>query len=61
MQMECLTSSFQLSELNTYGVRLGALPPVGPAVPDSQIVYVLPSVDLTLLAKPDTTSVVGPA
>jgi hypothetical protein len=33
---------------------------VGPAVPLSQSVYVLPSFSLTLVASPETTSVVGP-
>jgi hypothetical protein len=44
----------------TYGLLLGVSPPVGPAVPDSQIVYVLPTFALTLLAIPATISVVGP-
>jgi len=38
----------------TYGVLLGVVPPVGPAVPDSQIVYVLSSLPLTFSANPET-------
>lgn len=44
----------------TNGVLLGVFPPVGPAVPDSQSVYVLPNFPLTFFANPDTISVVGP-
>ena len=44
----------------TYGVLFLVLPPVGPAVPLSQTVYVLPSFSLTFSASPDTISGVGP-
>jgi hypothetical protein len=44
----------------TYGVLLGVSPPVGPAVPDSQIQYVAPSFARTFEASPATISGVGP-
>jgi hypothetical protein len=44
----------------TYGVLFGVVPPVGPAVPDSQIVYVLSSLPLTFSANSETIWVVGP-
>jgi hypothetical protein len=44
----------------TYGVRFGVFPPVGPAVPDSEMQYVAPSVLRTLDARPDTMVGVGP-
>ena len=44
----------------TYGVRFLVLPPVGPAVPLSQTVYVDPNVPRTLSASPVTTWGVGP-
>jgi hypothetical protein len=42
------------------GVRFLVVPPVGPAVPLSLIVYVLPSVLRVCSARPDTISGVGP-
>lgn len=44
----------------TYGVRFRVVPPVGPAVPLSQIVYVEPSFCRTFSASPATTGGVGP-
>ena len=44
----------------THGVLFLVLPPVGPAVPLSQTVYVDPNFCLTFSASPATTSGVGP-
>lgn len=44
----------------TYGVLFLVSPPVGPAVPLSQIQYVAPNVSLTFSASFFTTSSVGP-
>lgn len=44
----------------TYGVRFLVVPPVGPAVPDSQTVYVLSSFGRTFSASLETTPRVGP-
>ena len=42
------------------GFRFGVVPPVGPAVPLSAIVYVLSRSFRTCFANPETMSVVGP-
>lgn len=44
----------------TYGVRFRLEPPVGPAVPDSHTVYVLPSFARTFSASLETTERLGP-
>ena len=55
-----LTSRTSSDMKCTYGVLLGVLPPVGPAVPDSQMQYVAPSLERTFEARPATMSGVGP-
>jgi len=44
----------------TYGVLFFVVPPVGPAVPLSEMVYVEPRVLRVCSARPPTTSGVGP-
>lgn len=46
--------------IDTYGILFFVVPPVGPAVPLSQIQYVAFNVRLTFSANPFTTSSVGP-
>jgi hypothetical protein len=57
--ISCLRMRITFKKI-TYGVLFGVVPPVGPAVPDSQIVYVLSSLLLTFSANPETIWVVGP-
>ena len=48
------------TEGKAHGVRFRVVPPVGPAVPLSHNVYVLPSCARTCVARPVTTVGVGP-